>query len=679
MSEHRNKVTSLTRSSAKEKQALGKENVFVTKQSNKLAGTDLQKIIPRKRFFSADLDCGCNCNCGVNNDVALNEIRSSAKKVPFRIHFDGADNDLIKAARFRKRISEYDTHRVEKLQGNKRDFQNKFEKTERKQQREVNTVQDSQQKFKENKASIRNSAVSGSKPIIKSIRVSSIPENKLRKPTISNAKSLVDLSKVNKPSSLTKRSCDTVKLNVPKSTPIESNLAKKRSLSSSSITKSNNLVDRWNRVNLRSRSCSNRPLNVPARKRVTSTGSTNEIFINLEQEQTESDKLGGHKKNSLISGSLAVFSQDSTEKEVAKTVEDHQIQENTKTTVTSNYQVTSTSIKQKSNNQKEQETIDVIPEKVQAKVENDLNAIKQNTDFSAYLLYNTEYLIDLLTVEEEKENSSPKLSPEFIDEYINSEPRKIVVAFLIRLSTHCRYPSYILYQAVQILDIIIDRISITGSDLKLAAVTALWIVLKKHGNFNKIPSAKSMLEIAQNLPYENVNVLINWERKILSILNFNITFSDPFSIFVFYVINYNYDSDVSNGIITKIYYCGGYIIDLTLLDVKFSYTTSNQLGLATAELVMTTILDDETNLSSPRWHHWRQIITNGVRLPISYYDKEIDLLRATMITHILESAKKHTKEEIVRKRYSHNRYGNISEFFLNKIKKLPKTEYSICM
>ncbi|KAK2579344.1 hypothetical protein KPH14_008295 [Odynerus spinipes] len=679
-------MMSSTKLSAKEK-AMGKENICVSKQSNKLAGTKSQKILPRRRFFSADLEGRCSCNCDANpiNNVVFNEFKSSARKTPFRIHFDRAGNDLDKGSRFRERIVEYDTRRIGEFKKNARVSESKIEKKDeltswhrtsliRKRQPEAKLVQDRLQNFKDSKAIVRNLVDPNDNRITRSIKSNSglnLPSRQ-----ISTAKSLIDLSKVNKPSTLTSKVYDGVKRNSVKSTSAERSLANKRSLSSVSINKPNNLADGWNRAHTRSRSCSNQRRVVPAGNKVTSIGSANESSINVQKPQIGFDKckkLGGSKE-SLVSRPLIVLTSDSPKRQIAETVEDYRIPETTKGLSSSNCKVTSASRKQKLIDREEEPLVDAIPEKVQAKIENELQVIKQNTDFSAYLLYHADYLVDLLTIEKQKEASSPKLSSEFLNQYINSESRKLIVTFLIRLSSHCRYPSFILYQAIKLFDITLDRIPMEDTDMQLIAITALWIVLKKDGNFNKIPSARSMLALVQELQNDNVDRLAESERLILCTLDFNITFSDPFSIFVFYVINYDYDPGVSHGIITKIYYCGGYVIDLTLLDAKFCYVTSNHLALATAELVMCVILDDEVNLSSPRWHFWRQVITNGVHVPIKYYDDEINLLRATMIDHILESAKKHTKETVVRKRYSHSRYGNVSEFFIDKIKKIPQTE-----
>lgn len=704
MSEHRCRVINSAKKYTKE-MAIGKENIYLSKQTLQTVSTNKvtvafnsQKNLPRRRHLSDDLDCRCSynppvvkhnvdleCRCSYNgavvkHNVAFNEGTSSTRKTPFRVHHDRAGNDLNKGLRFRERIIEYETRRVEEIKRKTRVIDNKVETTDeqkvistKKQQLESNWLEDRLRNFKGNVAIVRNSAVPDNKPKIRSIET--VSGYNFPKQQVPSTKSWVDLSQVNKPRIVTTKANDVVKKHSVKSTPYQQNLNHKRSASTQSINKLNTLGEGWNRVHVRSRSCSNQRSTDQAKNKVTSTESTKEVHVEKQLIETAKSKKFGGSKDSLISGSQNVVLPrvSSQKKGGSQTVKDgDQGRANTKGSIDSNDKVRKAKEGEKSNDDAAKQA------SVQRKVESGLQTIKQNADVSAYLLYNAEYLQDLLKIEKEKENVEPKLSSEFIDKYIDNEPRKIIVAYLIRLCSHCRYPSFILYQTVKLFDAVLDKISIEKSDMQLAALTTLWIVLKKDGNFDKIPSAKSTLALAQDLQTD-ANVLAEWERLILVSLNFNITFSDPFSIFVFYVINYDYKPGVSNGIITKIYYCGGYAIDLTLLDVQFSYTTSNHLALATAELVMSLILDDEAHLTVPRWRYWREIITNGVDMPISYYDDEINFLRVAMIGQILESAKKHTKEEVVRKKYSHSRYGNISEFFIDRIKKIPQAEYSISM
>ena len=56
------------------------------------------------------------------------------------------------------------------------------------------------------------------------------------------------------------------------------------------------------------------------------------------------------------------------------------------------------------------------------------------------------------------------------------------------LQTHCRYPSYIVYQSVKLFDAIMDKISVETMFIQLAALASLWIALKKQEHFDKIPT-----------------------------------------------------------------------------------------------------------------------------------------------------------------------------------------------
>ncbi|XP_035740739.1 uncharacterized protein LOC118449806 isoform X2 [Vespa mandarinia] len=655
MSERR-RIFSSTRLNEQER-AFGKENICDLRQSNKLAGTNSQKAPSSKKSHPSDIGGPCYCNVNPCNNIIYNNVKSSAKKTPFRIHFDRAGNDFNKGVRVRERIVEYDTRRIEELKRNTRFLDNKLVLCPRrdfytkKEQPEVNVAQN----FKKNKEIVPNSPVSSSsdKRTVRSVK--SIFDLKLPKGQISITKSLVDLSQESKQSTnIVNKVRDASKQDFR---PTKST---KELLCTTS--------------HLRSRYCSDQRTVVVTRSRIASTGSTNKDIVDRQKQQggglNKWNAFDGNK-DSLFAGISTILSSDSFKNQAITRGPNK----------SDSFDILISRGKLTNDRERQPLVWNKIPSKVQGKVKNDWEVVKQNTDFSPYLLYHADYLVDLLTIEKDKEDNSPKLSSGFIDKYTNNEPRNIIVAFLIHLATHCRYPSFILYQAVKLFDIILDKIPIDITDMQLVAITALWVVLKKEGNFNNVPSATLMLGLIPNQQYANVDILAEWERVILRSLKFNISFSDPFSIFVFYVVNCDYhDQDsICNRTITKIYYCGGYIIDLTLLDVNFSYITSNHLALATAELVMCIVLDSDADLSNPRWHFWRRIITDGIKIPIRIYDDEINVLRSTMISHVLESEKKHTKEETVKKRYGHNRYGNISNFLLEKIKKIPPENYSISM
>ncbi|KAI4482899.1 hypothetical protein M0802_013624 [Mischocyttarus mexicanus] len=641
MSEFR-RVFSSTRINEK-KNLDEKENICDINKFKKLSGTKSQKVTSSKKFDLNYTSRDCYCKAYPRKDGTQNDFKSTTKKEPFKIHIDGYCNDLTNTATVRERMIKYDTYRIEKLKKNaplleqkqKDRFSSNMLEPDR------NSIRYHLQSLKKNKECLPNTLVSRDKALIRSVQpVFGIQSQQL---PISATKSLLDLSKIKKQSTLTKSEKN------PCFTKFTSPFKKQTS-------------------DVRSRSCSSKRSVFLTRNRTNSTSAINEGFIDQEDKHSRpiKCKLLTSSKESLFSDVISTIRSESLKKQVS---------------AISLFKSKSGSILINKDNYLQDQKEQKLVNRISTKIKTDLKVVRQTTDFSPYLLYHSDYLAGILKIEKEKEDNSPKLSSEYLDKYANSEPRNIIITFLIHLATHCRYPSSILYQTVKLFDAFLDTISIEITDMQLVAVTALWIVLKKDGNLNKIPSvARSILALVQDQKLYSIDLLAEWEKTILCSLKFNILFSDPYSIFVFYIINCNYDqSKISSNIISKIYYCGGYVMDLTLLNVNFCYATSNHLALATAELVMCIVLSSDDDLLCPQWHAWRRILTDGVNMPININDNEINSLRTAMISLVLDSGRKHTMEETVRKRYSHSRYGNISNFFLEKVKKIPPEEYMMSM
>ncbi|XP_043263886.1 uncharacterized protein LOC122404067 [Colletes gigas] len=224
------------------------------------------------------------------------------------------------------------------------------------------------------------------------------------------------------------------------------------------------------------------------------------------------------------------------------------------------------------------------------------------------LYYNVEYLDELPIVELEREKQSPKLSNNFLKQHMNAEQRKLVVAFLIHAGNHCRYSSNVVYQAVKLFDAAMDRIAVRTTHIQLTAMASLWIAVKQHENFQKIPQASKILALAK-LQYRGKEDLLRaYERKILNNLHFNTTFADAYSLYNFCLINCISYMNVCNGTTRRLYFCGGYAIDVTLLDDAFCRTSAGLIAIAATELVLSLVFDDVDKYARPRWLFWRGIL-----------------------------------------------------------------------
>lgn len=211
-----------------------------------------------------------------------------------------------------------------------------------------------------------------------------------------------------------------------------------------------------------------------------------------------------------------------------------------------------------------------------------------------------------------------------------------------------------------------DRIPMQTIDMQLTALACLWIALKREEYFHKIPSGSTIIAFAKELYEGRLDLLVERERRILAALNFNISFVDPFSLFAYYLISCKRDIDIPDDKISSIYYCGSYVIDLTLLDEGFCCVSPHLLVVTVAELILCVVLNFERD--SPRWSFWRKAISEGSLR--KFNEDEIRPLRTIMLRHILSSNEKSSCFIVIYKKYKRGRYGRISDFLINRANKI---------
>ncbi|XP_060825019.1 uncharacterized protein LOC132911979 [Bombus pascuorum] len=294
--------------------------------------------------------------------------------------------------------------------------------------------------------------------------------------------------------------------------------------------------------------------------------------------------------------------------------------------------------------------------------------------FPAELLYHGEYLDELPLIEHEREQRAPQLSDNFLTKHINAEQRRLVVIFIIRLGVHCRYSSRIVYQAVKLFDAVMDKISPDTTFIQLNALASLWIMLKRQEKFHKIPSAMKMVSLANDLYIGREDLLIDCERKILEVLNFNITFADAFSLFTHHLISCQRYIDISEDIGSLLHDCGCYMIDITLLDERFCKISASLISITVLELVLGIGLDVARDNTIPRWLFWRGVLSAVVSFPQRFEHKEIDSLRVMILRRVIDSEITQDSFNVVYKKYTRTRYGRISKYFLAQVTRIPAAE-----
>nr|XP_033205846.1 uncharacterized protein LOC117166189 [Bombus vancouverensis nearcticus] len=300
---------------------------------------------------------------------------------------------------------------------------------------------------------------------------------------------------------------------------------------------------------------------------------------------------------------------------------------------------------------------------------------KEEIDLSPpELLYHGEYHDELPMIERERERKAPQLSSSFLTRHINAEQRRLVVIFIIRLGIHCRYPSRIVYQSVKLFDAVMDKLSVDTTMIQLYALASLWIVLKRQEKFHKIPSATKMVSLANDLYIGREDLLVDCERKILKILNFNITFADTFSLFTHHFISCEHYINVSEETGAFLYNCGCYMIDITLLDERFCRISARLISITVLELLLGIGLDVARDNTTPRWLFWRGLLSAVLSSPQRLEDKAIDSLRVIILRRVLDSQIQQDSFNVVYKKYCRSRYGRISKPFLHQVTRIPATE-----
>ncbi|XP_068978216.1 G2/mitotic-specific cyclin-B1-like isoform X10 [Bombus flavifrons] len=303
------------------------------------------------------------------------------------------------------------------------------------------------------------------------------------------------------------------------------------------------------------------------------------------------------------------------------------------------------------------------------------NDFKEEIDlFPPELLYHGEYHDELPMIERERERKAPQLSRNFLTRHINAEQRRLVVIFMIRLGIHCRYPSRIMYQSVKLFDAVMDKLSMDTTMIQLYALASLWIVLKRQEKFHKIPSAGKMVSLANDLYTGREDLLVDCERKILKILNFNITFADTFSLFTHHFISCERYINISEETGAFLYNCGCYMIDITLLDEQFCRISSRLISVTVLELVLGIGLDVARDNTTPRWLFWRGLLSAALSSPQRLEDKGIDSLRVMILRRVLDSELQQDSFNVVYKKYTRSRYGRISKPFLQQVTRIPASE-----
>ncbi|CAL1673815.1 unnamed protein product [Lasius platythorax] len=278
--------------------------------------------------------------------------------------------------------------------------------------------------------------------------------------------------------------------------------------------------------------------------------------------------------------------------------------------------------------------------------------------------YEYDYLDDVPHMERQREDNAPKLSSRFLKENVNANQRRVVVGYLIRLGVLCEYSSNIIYQTVKLFDIAIDRILVETDNIQLLALACLWITLKREITSAKIPSVTTILQLAKELYIDREQDLLMYEEKILLAVKFNLRFADPFSLLCYYIVDVtrNNKYNIHSNDTSLIYFCGSYLLDISMLDESLCDTSACVLTIAAAELSLCAVYSDNISMDYTWCQLWRKKY-----LLTEWEERAMSFTKQTIMRQALESNR--FGSNIVYKKYLRSKRCRISDFLLDKMRK----------
>lgn len=280
------------------------------------------------------------------------------------------------------------------------------------------------------------------------------------------------------------------------------------------------------------------------------------------------------------------------------------------------------------------------------------------------LIYNLAYRDENL----EYETKKLQISLSMTNQNITPQQRVIIINFVMNLSVHYAYPSFITYEAIHIFDSYLCRKKVETEKLQLAILAAMWIALKKDFSIFKVPPASKMISFAGGY-YKEHSLLHKCEIDILATLDWMFHVTDPFSIIAYYISNY--DLDVHDPRMEKLYYCASYLIDLsaykeallhhTMLLITAAIQISSRVVLASAK---------ERSSRSAKWSTCSYFTKDKTIVAFNFAENDINPVRKELLRLVLKSGNPEKNYHTVYKKYTLVRYGGVAKFLLERVQSL---------
>ena len=262
---------------------------------------------------------------------------------------------------------------------------------------------------------------------------------------------------------------------------------------------------------------------------------------------------------------------------------------------------------------------------------------KSNSD---YISYTGEYLDEIynnLLSDEKDLKYCPKIGYMTLQGDINEQMRAILIDWLVEVHYRFRLKSETLFQTVWIIDTYLSMMQITRAKLQLLGIASLLISCKSNEIY--YPQLNEFTDITDGAYVKNE--LIEMEKKVLKILNFNII--APTSNDFYNIISKAFCFD------EKQFYLGKYFLESTLIDYRMIKYNPSVIGVSCAYIVMKFF-----GINNYKILYKNEVVNDPCPQKII---KEVARDICSLVKNLGESTLKAVKDK-----YSLNQFFNVAQF-----------------
>ena len=257
-----------------------------------------------------------------------------------------------------------------------------------------------------------------------------------------------------------------------------------------------------------------------------------------------------------------------------------------------------------------------------------------------YISYIGEYLDEIynnLLSDEKKLKYFPKMGYMSWQEDINEQMRAILIDWLVEVHYRFRLKSETLFQTVWIIDTYLSLIQITRAKLQLLGIASLLISCKSNEIY--YPQLNEFTDITDGAYVKSE--LINMEKKVLKILDFNIIAPTPNDFYNIIAKAFCFDQ--------RQFYLGKYFLESALIDYRMIKYTPSVIASSCAYVVMKFFGIDNYKIL------YKNEVVNDVCPQKAIKEAARDI--CSLVKNLSQSSLKAVKDK-----YSLNQFYNVAQF-----------------